>query len=74
MPSCRRRSRGAARGAAIAGGIALVLAGAAFVADGGLRLERTTYVEVALMLLGAALCAAALLVPRAARRARCTAG
>jgi hypothetical protein len=52
-------------GAAIAGGIALVLAGTAFVADGGLRLERTTYVEVALMLLGAVLCAAALLVPRA---------
>jgi hypothetical protein len=56
------RSRG---GAAFAGTIALVLAGTAFVADGGLRLERTTYVEIVLMLLGAGLCAAALLVPRA---------
>ena len=37
----------------------------AFVADGGLRLERTTYVEIALMGLGALLCAAALLLPRA---------
>ena len=42
-----------------------MLAGAAFVADGGLRLERTTYVEVVVMVLGALLCAAALLVPRA---------
>jgi hypothetical protein len=57
--------RGGGGGTAIAGGVALVLAGSAFVADGGLRLERTTYVEVALMLLGAVLCAAALLVPRA---------
>jgi hypothetical protein len=56
------RDRG---GPALAGTIALLLAGTAFVADGGLRLERTTYVEVAFMLLGAALCAAALLVPRA---------
>jgi O-Antigen ligase/Tetratricopeptide repeat len=53
------------RGPALAGAIALVLAGAAFVADGGLRLERTTYVEVAVMLLGAGLCALALLVPQA---------
>jgi len=52
-------------GAALAGAIALVLAGTAFVADGGLRLERTTYVEIALMGLGALLCAAALLLPRA---------
>ena len=52
-------------GYAVAGGVALVLAGAAFVADGGLRLARTTYLEVVLMLLGAVLCAAALLVPRA---------
>ena len=56
------RARG---GAALAGAIALVLAGTGFVADGGLRLERTTYVEIALMLLGAGLCAAALLVPAA---------
>ena len=52
-------------GPAIAGGLALVLGATAFVADGGLRLERTTYVEIALMGLGALLCAAALLVPRA---------
>lgn len=49
----------------VAAGVALVLTGTAFVADGGLRLERTSYVEVALMLIGAALCAAALLMPRA---------
>ena len=52
-------------GPALAGGVALALAGTAFAADGGLRLERTTYVEMALMLVGAALCACALLVPRA---------
>ena len=49
-------------------GVAVVLAGTAFVADGGLRLQRTTYVEVVLMLLGAGLCAASLLVPRARRQ------
>ena len=42
-----------------------MLAFAAFFADGGLRLERTTYLEVIVMLLGSVLCAAALLVPRA---------
>jgi len=52
-------------GAALIAAIALVLAATAFVADGGLRLERTTYVEIALMGLGALLCAAALLLPRA---------
>jgi hypothetical protein len=52
-------------GAALAGTIALLLAAVAFVADGGLGLERTTYVEVVLMLLGAATCAAALLIPHA---------
>ncbi len=51
--------------AALAAAIALVLAATAFVADGGLRLERTTYVEIALMGIGALLCAAALLLPRA---------
>ncbi len=50
-------------GAALAWAVALVLAGTAFVADGGLRLERTTYVEIALMGLGALLCAAALVLP-----------
>ncbi|MGI8779105.1 MAG: O-antigen ligase family protein [Solirubrobacteraceae bacterium] len=56
------RGRG---GATTAGGVALVLAGAAFVADGGLRLERTTYVEMAVMVLGGLLCAAALLIGQA---------
>jgi len=51
--------------AAFAGAVGLVLALTAFVADGGLRLERTTYVEIGLMGLGALLCAAALLLPRA---------
>jgi cytochrome c-type biogenesis protein CcmH/NrfG len=60
-----RAARRRRDGAAIAGAVALVLAGAAFVADGGLRLERTTYVEIALMGIGALLCAAALLVPDA---------
>jgi len=58
----RGRGRG---GAAFAGAVALLLAATAFVGDGGLRLERTTNVEVVFMLLGAGLCAAALLVPRA---------
>jgi hypothetical protein len=49
---------------ALTAAIAVLLAGTAFVADGGLRLERTTYVEVVVMLLGAGLCALALLVPR----------
>ena len=52
-------------GAALTAAIALVLAATAFVADGGLRLERTTYVEIALMAVGAVLCAAALLLPQA---------
>ena len=60
-PAPRRRDTGPA----VAGAVALLLALVAFVADGGLRLERTTYVEVALMLLGAGLCAAALLIPQA---------
>jgi hypothetical protein len=64
-PRFAAAQRGRGRGtAALAGGIALVLAAIAFVGDGGLRLERTTYVEVCLMLAGAGLCALALLVPR----------
>jgi O-antigen ligase/Flp pilus assembly protein TadD len=44
-------------------GVALAIV--AFMAAGGLRVERTTYVEIALMLIGAALCAAALMaIPR----------
>ena len=52
-------------GVGIAGTIALALALIAFVAAGGLRLERTTYVELGLMLAGALLCAGALVAPRA---------
>jgi tetratricopeptide (TPR) repeat protein len=48
-------------------GVAVVLAATAFLSDGGLRLERTTHVEIALMLLGALLCAGALLAGRARR-------
>jgi hypothetical protein len=52
---------------AIATGAALAIALAAFVAAGGLRLERTTYVLIAMMLAGAALAAAALVLrPRTA--------
>ena len=63
-PTLAGRARERA-GLAVGAGVTLVLAGSAFLADGGLRLERTTYLEVIVMLLGAALCAAALLVPRA---------
>ena len=41
-----------------------VLAAVAFIADGGLRLERTTWTEVGLILLGAGLVAAALVARR----------
>lgn len=44
--------------------IALAITATAFVADGGLRLEPTTRVSIAWMLLGAALAAAAVLRPR----------
>jgi hypothetical protein len=46
---------------ALATGVALGIAATAFAAAGGLRLERTTYVLIAMMLGGAALVAAALL-------------
>ncbi len=59
---------GARLTAAVAGAVALVLAACAFVADGGLGLERTTYVEVGLMALGALLMAAALVLPQARSR------
>ena len=48
--------------------VGLVLAAIAFAADGGLRLERTTWTEVALILGGAVLVAWALLTGRAAGR------
>ena len=51
--------------ALLSAAIAILFAATAFVADGGLRLERTTYVEIAYMGIGALLCAAALLLPRA---------
>jgi tetratricopeptide (TPR) repeat protein len=54
----------AGRTAALAVAVALVLAALAFVATGGLQLERTTYAEIALMLGGAAITAAGLLAPR----------
>jgi hypothetical protein len=58
-----------AGGAALAAGVAVAIAAAAFAAAGGLRLERTTYVLIAMMLGGAALAAAALLWrPRTADR------
>jgi hypothetical protein len=47
--------------AGLAAGVAIAIAAAAFAAAGGLRLERTTYVLIAMMLGGAALAAAALL-------------
>ena len=63
-PPARARSRAVA---GLAVGVAVVLAATAFLSDGGLRLERTTHVEIALMLLGALLCAGALLAGRARR-------
>jgi len=47
--------------AGLAAGVAIAIAAASFAAAGGLRLERTTYVLIAMMLAGAALVAAALL-------------
>jgi hypothetical protein len=46
----------------LAAGVALAVAAASFAAAGGLRLERTTNVLIAMMLAGAALAAAALIV------------
>ena len=69
MPAVPVAGRPGARlTAAVAGAVALVLAACAFVADGGLGLERTTYVEVGLMALGALLMAAALVLPQARSR------
>ena len=65
LPAPRPRRRRPGGGLLIGAGVAVVLAGAAFGADGGLRLQRTTAVEVLVMLVGALLCAAALLVPAA---------
>src|SRR3954470_10051019 len=47
--------------------IALAVLATAFASRGGSELERTTWTEVGIMLLGAALCAAALLLPRSER-------
>jgi tetratricopeptide (TPR) repeat protein len=59
----------AAGTAGLAVGVAIALAAAAFAAAGGLRLERTTYVLIAMMLGGAGLVAAALLFrPRSAAK------
>ncbi len=54
--------------AALTVGVGVYLAAVAFAADGGLRLERTTYTEIALILTGAALVAWALLTGRLAGR------
>jgi hypothetical protein len=51
-------------GVAIAGGTALAVVLCAFVARSGPLEEQTTWVEVGLLLIGAALCAAALALPR----------
>ncbi len=56
-------------GPAIVLGIALTMALCAFVARGGTLLEPTTWTEIALMIAGAALCAAALIRPRVAGHA-----
>jgi hypothetical protein len=48
-------------------GVAVAIVAVAFSARGGSQLERTTYTEVAFLLIGAGLCAAALLLPRADR-------
>jgi hypothetical protein len=48
-------------------GVAAAIVACAFAAKGGSQLERTTYTEVAFLLVGAGLCAAALLVPRPQR-------
>jgi O-Antigen ligase/Tetratricopeptide repeat len=52
--------------AAVTWGVALAIAAVSFGASGGLALERTTWTEIALMLAGAALVAAALLTRRIA--------
>ena len=54
-------------GPAVTVGVALVIAGTAFVSRGGSQLERTTWTEVGVMLIGAAVCAAALALPRSER-------
>ena len=54
--------------AALTLAVGLMLAAVALAADGGLRLERTTWTEVVLMCLGAALAAGALLTGRAQGR------
>ena len=58
----------AATGVAICAGVALVIVLAAFVADGGLRLEPTTDVEIGFLLAGGSLCCAALLHPASRTR------
>ena len=57
-----------ARTALIAVPVAIALVAIAFVAKGGLQLERTTYVEIALMLGCAAICAAAVVLTPRERR------
>ena len=53
--------------------VTVAIVATAFVSRGGSQLERTTWTEVGVMLIGAAVCAAALALPRAARAARAAA-
>ena len=53
-------------GIALAIGLAIAIVLCAFVASGGSQLERTTWTEVGLMLGGAGLTAAAIVLPRPA--------
>jgi hypothetical protein len=48
-------------------GVAVVIVATAFISRGGSQLERTTWTEVGLTLIGAVLCAAALVAPRSPR-------
>jgi hypothetical protein len=54
-------------GSVLGFGVAAAIVACAFAAKGGSQLERTTYTEVAFLLGGAALCVAALLLPRPER-------
>lgn len=53
-------------GAALTLGVAIAIVATAFASRGGSQIERTTWTEVWIVLIGALLCAAALALPRAA--------
>jgi hypothetical protein len=48
----------------LGGGLALAIVGCAFAARGGTQLERTTWTEIAFLLIGGAITAAAIVLPR----------